>query len=332
MDSDSQPIVSVGVPVFNGARGLARCLDGLLQQDYSNLEIVISDNGSTDDTPAICEEYVSRDRRVRYVRSHENRGWIWNFNRVCELSSGKYFMFAAHDDERESTFVSECVRRLEERPDAVLCAAHTSVSIESRDEVLYVTRFDTVVDRAAVVKRYHETLRHLPITAIYGVYRTSAMRATGMFRRVMGTDTAFIRELMIYGSLVQVPEALFKYRARKTWNTIHQDARAYLAMDRKPWWYIPFCALFADQFTRLIRAPVMLGLKLQLMGVLVLHEASEAAGKVVVKLTGVLCPDGKKEQVGRILSRQLMHNPNIQIVEPDLYFERVTKPQLGWWR
>jgi glycosyltransferase involved in cell wall biosynthesis len=332
MNADRQPLVSVGVPVFNGEAGLARCLDGLLRQDYNNLEIIISDNGSTDATPAICEAYARRDPRVTWVRSDENRGSIWNFNRVFELATGKYFMFAAHDDERAAEFVSACVERLEQRPEAVLCAAHAEVSIEDSHQVLYITCFDTVVDRADAADRYEETLKRLPLTAIYGVYRAAALRTTRRFRHVIGTDSAFIRELLIYGPLTQVPQVLFKYRVRQTWSTIHHDARTFLGIDRKPWWYAPFILLFVDQCTRILHAPIAAGLKLRLTRALLFHELREASIKVMVKAIGALCPDDRKKQVGQCIYRRWMDNPNIRVITPDLYFERVCKPRLGWWR
>ena len=94
MENEKSPLVSIGLPVFNGEKSLAQALDALLDQDYSNLEIIISDNGSTDRTSEICEEFLKKDTRIKYYRSSENLGSNWNFNRVFELSSGKYFMRA----------------------------------------------------------------------------------------------------------------------------------------------------------------------------------------------------------------------------------------------
>lgn len=332
MGSERRPLVSLGVPVFNGEKGLARCLDSLLRQDYPNLEIVISDNGSVDDTPHIAERYCRLDSRVKFVRAEMNRGAPWNFNRVFELSSGTYFAWAAHDDERETSFVSECVSRLEEHPDAVLCTGHAAVSIDSSDEVLYVTRFDTFNGCIDVVDRYREALLRLPPTAIYGLYRSSAVRKTKLFQPAIATDMAFIRELIIHGPIVQVPKILFRYRARESWNTIDQDARMFLGVDRKPWWYVPFLVLFLNQSSRLVQAPIPLGVKVRLGWVLCRHQASEVALKVVLRIAGAACPTRHKEPLGRVLHRRWFANPNIEVGNADRYFERVGKPQLGWWR
>ena len=58
MKNEKFPLVSIGLPVFNGEKSLAQALDALLDQDYSNLEVIISDNGSTDRTSEICEEFL----------------------------------------------------------------------------------------------------------------------------------------------------------------------------------------------------------------------------------------------------------------------------------
>ena len=90
MEKTIYPLVSIGLPVFNGEKSLSNALNSLLKQDYANLEIIISDNGSTDRTSQICKDFMQKDSRIKYYRSSENRGSNWNFNRVFELSSGKY--------------------------------------------------------------------------------------------------------------------------------------------------------------------------------------------------------------------------------------------------
>ena len=82
MKNEKFPLVSIGLPVFNGEKSLAQALDALLDQDYSNLEVIISDNGSTDRTSEICEEFLLKDSRIKYYRSSKNLGSNWNFNRV----------------------------------------------------------------------------------------------------------------------------------------------------------------------------------------------------------------------------------------------------------
>src|SRR5436190_12174806 len=92
------PIVSIGLPVFNGERYLRQALDSLLGQDFQDFELIISDNASTDRTAEICRAYVAKDRRIRYYRNESNIGSAPNYRRVFELARGEFFKWCSHDD------------------------------------------------------------------------------------------------------------------------------------------------------------------------------------------------------------------------------------------
>ena len=318
MPDKPQILVSIGVPVFNGEKGLARALDSLLVQDYPDLEIIVSDNASTDGTRAICEKYVNKDSRIKYHRVSENRGAIWNFNRVFELSSGKYFMWAAHDDQREPSFVSACVQKMESCPDAVLCQAHTSTFVEGREELLWAGSLDSFEGVMGLVERYRETLKRFPATAMYGLYRSAAMRKTRMFQKSIATDMAFIQELSIHGDFVQVPKQLFNYRF-------------FFGEGPKPWWYLPFVAVFRDHWIRVGRSAVPFSTKLRLWSVLIEHESGRLSLRAFVKASGRVCPEEWKKTLGSEIYWRWMHNPNVKAGDSALYLKRVIGPTLRWW-
>src|ERR1035438_9843576 len=92
------PRVSIGLPVYNGENYLDPALNSILRQDYSDLELIISDNASTDATGNICREYAAKDPRIRYYRNETNIGASANFNCLVKLARGEYFKWAAHDD------------------------------------------------------------------------------------------------------------------------------------------------------------------------------------------------------------------------------------------
>ncbi len=107
--SNRIPKVSIGMPVYNGENFIRVALASLLAQTFTDFELIISDNASSDATEAICCEYAARDSRIKYVRQNENRGAIANFQFVLDKAVGKYFMWAAADDVWESSFVRFCV-------------------------------------------------------------------------------------------------------------------------------------------------------------------------------------------------------------------------------
>ena len=125
--------VSIGLPVFNAEQYLEQSLASILSQTYGNFELIISDNASTDATEAICQRYVVRDARVRYHRNSRNHGPTFNFRQVVLLSSGEYFLWAAHDDMFAPEYVERCVAFLEQNPDVVLCYSK-SIEIDEQGQ------------------------------------------------------------------------------------------------------------------------------------------------------------------------------------------------------
>src|SRR5436190_18601788 len=115
-----KPLVSIGLPVYNGEALLGAAIESLLSQDYRNLELIISDNCSADCTQDICREYVRQDSRVRYVRQAANNGAAANFNCLVQMARGKYFKWASHDDVCAPRFLSACVGVLESDSSIVL--------------------------------------------------------------------------------------------------------------------------------------------------------------------------------------------------------------------
>lgn len=92
------PLVSIGLPVYNGERFLKETLNSILDQKFSDYEVIISDNDSTDKTEAICQEYISKDARIKYFKQKNNIGSLKNYNFVLQNAIGNYFMWQAADD------------------------------------------------------------------------------------------------------------------------------------------------------------------------------------------------------------------------------------------
>jgi glycosyltransferase involved in cell wall biosynthesis len=105
-------LVSIGLPTYNRAGMLRRSIVSALAQDHGNIELLISDNASTDETEAICREFAAADTRVRYVRHPKNLGPTPNFLYALNESCGEYFMWLCDDDWLDSNYVSECLKEL----------------------------------------------------------------------------------------------------------------------------------------------------------------------------------------------------------------------------
>lgn len=118
--SGQKPKVSIGLPIYNGARCLVEALDTILAQTFEDWALIISDNASTDETARICRAYEARDARIRYVRNARNVGANRNHNMAFRLASGRYFKWAAADDAWGPSFLARCVQALDTNPSAVL--------------------------------------------------------------------------------------------------------------------------------------------------------------------------------------------------------------------
>src|SRR5688572_33353144 len=118
-------LISVGMPIRNEARFLRAALDALTAQTGVELELIISDNASTDDTPAICHEYCARFPWISYHRFEENIGAAANFSYVLGQARGKYFMWASGHDLWAPNYLQECGRMLDRFPGAVIAAGNT---------------------------------------------------------------------------------------------------------------------------------------------------------------------------------------------------------------
>lgn len=117
---DKKPLVTIGIPTYNGEKTLRRALDSVAAQTYTNLEITISDNASTDNTKSICSKYASRDARISYTRQIKNIGITSNFEYLKQKAQGEYFMWLSDDDWLDHDYISSCLDQFESDPNLIL--------------------------------------------------------------------------------------------------------------------------------------------------------------------------------------------------------------------
>jgi glycosyltransferase involved in cell wall biosynthesis len=202
----------VGLAVYNGENFLADALRSLVEQDYRDMEILIGDNASTDDTLAICERFAALDDRIRIVHSDVNRGLSWNHNRLLPEARGEYFKWAAHDDRYLPTFVSSCVDVLDRHPDVVLCYTNT-IDIDGDDQFMKAWPATNRASSNRPLDRFRDVLMNeRQCFPIYGVMRTEILRSTVLMGNYAGSDHPLLAELALRGRFVEIPAALFEHR------------------------------------------------------------------------------------------------------------------------
>ncbi len=210
--AETFPLISIGLPVYNGERFIRKALDSLLCQTYNNFELIISDNGSIDRTQEICLEYAQRDKRILYYRNEINRGAAWNFTHVFELSSAEYFMWASHDDNWDTRYLKSCLEAFNISDDIVLAGAVCESIDPETGMVIFTDKgFSTIgLKPGKRFMLYKSTIhggRHIG-GIFYGIYLRSALCKVMPMRKMIATDHLILAELCFQGEFVTVQERL----------------------------------------------------------------------------------------------------------------------------
>jgi glycosyltransferase involved in cell wall biosynthesis len=206
------PLVSVGLPVYNGEAHLAKALDALLDQDFEDFEVIICDNASQDATPEIARDYAARDQRIRYARNQRNLGLAGNFNRAFQLSTGKYFKWWAHDDWHPRELLRRTTEVLEQDPSAVLCATGVAV-MDDDDQVFEEWRPSADLLTPAPHLRFHRLIWTLGEThPLFSVMRSDALARTPQYRPFVGGDRVLLAQLILMGGFAHLPDLMHYYR------------------------------------------------------------------------------------------------------------------------
>lgn len=209
------PLVSIGLPTYNGARFLRESLESLLAQEYMQFEILVSDNGSTDGTEAIGRDFAARDSRVRYVRQPANLGAAANFNYVFRETGGTLFMWASDDDLWDPRFLTSCVAALHANATAVLACSRIrfidehGVAFNGRDMAVFDN--PDLSSRSVTTRVEHLLSRH-GWYQIYGLIRRDVLASVRPQTEAYGADVVLVTELALRGPFVRVDEVLFQFR------------------------------------------------------------------------------------------------------------------------
>jgi glycosyltransferase involved in cell wall biosynthesis len=207
---EAHPLISFGLPVRNGGVYLREAIDSILNQDYPNIELIISDNASDDETAAICQEYAAKDERITYHRQNPMLPAGQNFMFVLNQSKGDYFAWAAHDDVRSSNFCKELLKPMND-PKILLTFGNTFIFRRDLNEITPITHIfeninQTLISRiwqAAYLGGYH----------FYGLWRTPFLKSLKIENPTFDFSRSVNLITPAYGFYKHVPGVSFTYSA-----------------------------------------------------------------------------------------------------------------------
>ncbi len=236
--SRSAPLVSIGLPVYNGLPHLRVAISSLLAQDYPNVEVVICDNASDDGTSDYCRALAADHPQVRYFRNDTNLGPLENFRLALARAGGEYFMWASHDDRWTERFVSVLEKSLSNAADAVLATP----------AVLHICEDGTLCseppDRPATGKSNRANLELLyrdhAASWIFGLWRTDWVREHFVEYTELpywGADVLWLADICLRHPVVGDQEAVIYKRLRRS-SYAPRTARATVAFWASMFWHV----------------------------------------------------------------------------------------------
>lgn len=250
------PRLSIGVPVYNGEKYLAEALDAILGQTFTDFELIISDNASTDGTEELCRKYAASDSRIRYYRQPRNLESAGNHNFVFEQARGELFKLGSHDDLYARDLLQRCVDALDEHPDVVL--AHSWTARIEGDTGELARPVDYVLSTASpkVGERFRSLLFDDGGDDDYGVIRSDILRRTSQFGSHYRSDRTIVADLALYGRFHQVPEWLYFRRDIPTRLSRQTGVKAWCAAQdhRRAGWKHPTARLLAEYVLAYVKA------------------------------------------------------------------------------
>ena len=219
------PTVSVGMPVYNSSEWIEAATASILGQSYRDLELIISDNASTDDTFAICERIARADPRVRLLRNSRNLGANRNYLAVLHAACGTYFKWASSNDICAPTFIEKCEAALRSDPQAVVACPRSYLFEESIESALPYDQ-DIEVTSPEPAVRFVTLLNSMRLNHLFnGLMRRSVLGEVATMGSHMGADIALLAELALKGKFILVNERLFYRRMTAQAATKFKSAR-----------------------------------------------------------------------------------------------------------
>jgi len=217
--------VSIGMPVYNGENFLREAVESVLAQTFTDWELIISDNASTDGTADLCRELMAGDNRIRFTAQPENLGAAPNFNFTFAEATGEFFQWLPHDDYFHPEWLARCVAQLDADPQAQLVYGQ-ELGVDEHGEILEKRPYLQPNARPTARERMFAILsndRGSP--AVFGLMRRTTLARTDLIGSYDASDQVLLVDLAMQGRIVELEDWLFFHRE-------HQERSVHAHPDR----------------------------------------------------------------------------------------------------
>jgi len=326
----SDPLVSVVFPVYNGEKFIRSALEEILLQTYQNIEIIFSDNSSSDSSSNILKRIKEENDNIQVYYQHQNLGAMSNVNFLFGEAKGDYILLAALDDKRSLNFIAEMVKLLEGVPHVALCMPKVQMILAPDHKIVYTINDSSRHQFKKSLGRYYQTLFSFPNVCWYGVYRTSMIRRLPPIPETFAGDLIFIQMLSLIGSFEYCENAVLDFVMKEKWNTQSMDARFFYGSRIEPSTLPRFLVVFLNQIRtiRMVRIPVRQKIPTLLILILfTLHRAGLKMCKLLIR--SLPLNDRLKLKVHRKLYFRMMKPAWITVNNHLLFESREILPVLG---
>ena len=229
--SNSLPKVSICIPTYNHAQFLGDAIRSVLSQTFTDYELIVIDNCSTDDTQAVVAQYLLRDTRCKYICNERNIGLGGNLNRCLELASGKYIKILLADDFLEPTCLEKSVQALDDHPNAAMltCARLiTDQQFRPLTVAAYSKKSAVIIGRKAIKNCFFKGNLIGEPTAV--IFRKEFIRRGFNLKYKQVIDLEMWFYLLEQGDLVFLSEILCRFRQHEHQGTL-KNAQEFAAVD-----------------------------------------------------------------------------------------------------
>lgn len=193
-----EPLVSVCIPTYNRVEKLQVAIKKIQEQTYKNLEIIISDNFSSDNTEASCDKLREEDKRIKYFRHEINQGPTANFEFSRKQATGKYFLWHGDDDYLDNSYIKACVDELEKSSSYVLVSGIAAYRYNNKGAI---THYGNIIqlNSSLPMLRFIKYLWFVADNSIFcGVYRADQLTQCHL-PNVLAGDWIWLSQVVLQG-------------------------------------------------------------------------------------------------------------------------------------